>query len=101
MKQILSFIILSILFSVDCLSQVNKKGTPYINNYTIDDYSPEGYRDSPQNWDIYQDSSGVLYFGNTDGMLIYDGSNWRLKYLPNRSSVRSIKGLDNTLYVGG
>lgn len=101
MKQILSFIILSILFSVDCLSQVNKKGTPYINNYTIDDYSPEGYRASPQNWDIYQDSSGVLYFGNTDGMLIYDGSNWRLKYLPNRSSVRSIKGLDNTLYVGG
>jgi PAS domain S-box-containing protein len=89
------------LFSVVGLSQIHKKGTPSINNYTIDDYSPEGHRASPQNWDIFQDSSGVLYFGNTDGVLIYDGSDWRLKFLPNRSTVRSIKGHNNALYAGG
>lgn len=90
-----------LLLPVVCLSQINKKGTPYISNYTIDDYSPEGYRASPQNWDVYQDSSGILFFGNTDGILIYDGSNWRLKFLPNRSTVRSIKGHNNDLYAGG
>jgi PAS domain S-box-containing protein len=103
MKQVLFsiFLVALVFFSVDCFTQIQKKGIPYINNYTIDDYSPEGYRASPQNWEIYQDSSGILYFGNTDGILIYDGANWRFKFLPNRSTVRSITGYNNNLYVGG
>ncbi|MGM0497849.1 MAG: two-component regulator propeller domain-containing protein, partial [Bacteroidota bacterium] len=43
-----------------------------------------------------------MYFGNTDGLLIYDGTQWRMKFLPNRSAVRAIKGdQQNNLYVGG
>jgi len=91
------FVIVSVGFS-----QISKKGTPFINNYTIDDYSPESNRASPQNWAIHQDSAGIIYFGNTDGLLIYDGTQWRLNFLPNLSAVRAISGdSQNGLYVGG
>lgn len=35
------------------------------------------YRATQQNWDATQDSSGVLYVANTEGVLTYDGHAWR------------------------
>lgn len=63
MKQVLFSALFILLVSIVSLSQINKKGTPHINKYTIDDYSPEEHRASLQNRDIYQDSSGVLFLG--------------------------------------
>jgi signal transduction histidine kinase/DNA-binding response OmpR family regulator/ligand-binding sensor domain-containing protein len=34
------------------------------------------YRGTQQNWDATQDSSGVLYVANTEGVLTYDGHAW-------------------------
>jgi len=93
-----SFLVLSFSLS---FSQSNRKGIPYIDNYSIEEYSPGDFRASPQNWEVYQDRSGIVYFGNTDGMLIYDGSTWRMKFLPNRSAVRAIEKEKNNIYVGG
>ncbi len=101
-KRLLSILFYFFIGVFVSFAQTNKKGAPYIDNYTINDYSPEDYRVSPQNWAVYQDSSGIMYFGNTDGLLIYDGTDWRLKFLPNRSSVRAINGNgQNNIYVGG
>ena len=41
-----------------------------------------------QNWSIAQDKEGVMYFGNTMGVLEYDGFTWRA--IPFPSIVRSV-----------
>ena len=51
---------------------------------------PDTYGASPQNWNVAQDSSGVLYIANTDGVLIYDGRSWQTVPVANRSVVRSV-----------
>lgn len=71
-------------------------GTPFIRNY-----SPDEYQGDNQNWAIVQDSAGLLYFGNSDGVLEYDGVSWRLLPTTNETVVRSL-ALDrnNRVYVG-
>jgi len=68
-------------------------GIPIIRNYTI-----EEYRAAQQNWAIEQDRSGIMYFGNSNGLLEFDGVSWRLTRLP---IVRSL-AIDTTgrIYVG-
>jgi len=43
-----------------------------------------------------------MYFGNSAGVLEYDGVSWRLIQLPKKGIVRSLAlGNDNRIYVGG
>lgn len=79
------------------LSAQNEKGLPHIRNY-----SPKEYSASPQNWDAVQGQDGIMYFANSNGVLSYDGVNWKLITLPNRGLVRSLAA-DSTgrIYVGG
>lgn len=58
---------------------------PPVYNYTTDHYDAGN-----QNWAIAQGSNGVIYFGNDNGLLSYDGVNWKLHNLPNNLSVKSI-----------
>jgi signal transduction histidine kinase len=73
-------------------------GLPFIRNYP-----PQEYRASQQNWAIEQDRRGVMYFGNNDGLLEFDGINWRLIKLPGVRSLaidstgRIFAGLENDL----
>ena len=60
-------------------------GQPFIRFFTSKEYKA-----SNQNWCINQDKRGVMYFGNTNGILEYDGSSWRLIKIPNNSIVRSL-----------
>lgn len=72
---------------------------PPVYNYTTDHYNAGN-----QNWVIAQGSNGVIYFGNDNGMLSYDGVNWELHSLPNNLSVKSIYIDSNNnyerIYVG-
>lgn len=71
-------------------------GTPYIKNFKIKDYNA-----NPQNWDMAQDNRGVLYFANSNGVLEYDGINWRIIYTDNKSLVRSLAAdSEGRIYVG-
>ncbi len=70
---------------------------PDITNYTKQTYSA-----GLQNWDIKQDKNGIIYAANNEGLLTFDGKNWNLYPLPNKTIVRSIEiGYDNKIYVGG
>ena len=74
-----------------------EQGWPFLHNYT-----PEEYQAFDQNWSITQDSFGLMYFANGDGVLIYDGSTWELVPLPNKGMVRGVVyGFDNRVYVCG
>lgn len=63
----------------------NEFGEPYIKYF-----SPKEYHASYQNWCVVQDKKGIMYFGNTDGILEYDGNTWQLIRTPNNSVVRSL-----------
>ncbi|MCD4791887.1 MAG: PAS domain S-box protein [Bacteroidales bacterium] len=96
-KKILCIFFLFILITNNLNSQVKNLGLPYIKNYSTKDY-----RAAAQNWSIYQDNRGVMYFGNTIGLLEFDGNEWRLTELTNKSIVRSIcEGENNKIYIGG
>ncbi|KAB2879973.1 ATP-binding protein [bacterium] len=71
-------------------------GRPFQRNYTTKDYNT-----GTQNWSIVQDHRGVMYFGNNEGVLEYDGVSWRLIVIPNHTVVRSL-AIDTTgrIYVG-
>lgn len=69
---------------------------PIVRNYTVSDY--EG---GIQNWAIAQDENGVMYFGNSKGLLEFDGYAWKLHQLPSKGIVRSIYiANDRRIYVG-
>ncbi len=73
-------------------------GSPYIQNYTSEDYNtPED-----QIWLIIQDTQGLMYFANNNGVLEFDGNTWRLIEIPNKSTIRSFALDQNTgrIYVG-
>ncbi len=72
-------------------------GLPLTQNYT-----PSEYGAFDQNWDVTQDSLGIMYFANGDGVLTYDGVNWELIELPNLSTVFSLFITETgRIYVGG
>ena len=50
---------------------------PAVTNYLAKDYEA-GY----QNWACAQGSNGEMYFGNSQGLLVYDGYRWTLHKVP-------------------
>jgi len=92
------FPILVFLFSLLLQKSVAKAeyGTPFIRNYT-----PKEYGFGSQNWAIAQDNRRVMYFGNSDGVLEFDGNQWRIIKTANNSFVRSLATDSNgTVYIG-
>ncbi len=75
----------------------NTIGLPQIINYSKSDYQA-----GTQTWDIEQDSKGIMYFANNEGMLTYDGSHWKAYPLPNRTIVRALAiDAGNRIFAGG
>ncbi len=74
---------------------------PETGSYVFQHYAPKQYGALPQNWAIAQDRRGVMYFGNSDGLLEFDGTSWRLLRMANHSVVRSVSvDAQGTIYVG-
>lgn len=70
-------------------------------HYYIDIFEPNDYQAYTQNWAIAQTENGLLYFGNTYGVLEYDGVFWKLIPVTNNTLVRALaKGKDGRIYVG-
>jgi diguanylate cyclase (GGDEF)-like protein len=87
------FLLLSIvrLFPEDCI-----RGSFFIKNYT-----PEEYGGFPQVWAVARDKRGIMYFGNSSGVIEFDGVNWNIIKMKNNNTIRSIavdsKGV---VYIG-
>ena len=98
MKKIFLLVLYCVLFVPCSLPQNNgENGYPLITNY-----SPKEYEAQQQNWAIIQDDRGIMYFGNGLGLLEFDGADWRLYQLSNKSVVRSLaNGENRKIYAGG
>lgn len=89
-----------LLFLLLCLHSgkffAQELGRPFTRNYT-----PKMYNAHVQNWALTQDNHGIMYFGNGDGLMTYDGVSFRILELPEKQTVRSIAKDDNgIIYIG-
>ncbi|QHV99762.1 ligand-binding sensor domain-containing protein [Spirosoma endbachense] len=75
--------------------RAQETGSPLMQHF-----SPKDYQAHPENRAIVQDQRGVIYVGNYNGLLEYDGSSWRLIDVPGLT-VRSLGVAGNgTVFVG-
>ncbi|MCP4902800.1 MAG: hypothetical protein GY906_38045 [bacterium] len=96
-KLLLALVIATTPWPLAASEPTKELGRPLMRSY-----GPQNYGAHPQNWAIVQDERGVLYFGNSNGVLEYDGSGWRIIPLNNDSFARSLaKAPDGTIFVGG
>lgn len=96
MSRVSSILFLLFLITTSSLSQVGYRGTPYIKNFSKSDYSA-----GTQNWGICQDQRGFMFFANNDGLLSYNGVEWKLTRVSSNSPPRSIFiDSENRIFIG-
>lgn len=72
-------------------------GVPYVQNY-----SKASYFAGNQNWSVTKDHNGIMYFGNTKGLLSFDGKYWQLYKMPKKQIIRAVVADGkNNIYTGG
>jgi ligand-binding sensor domain-containing protein/DNA-binding CsgD family transcriptional regulator len=87
--------LLLILISIT-ISAHAQEFTPIVTQFTKKDYNA-----SNQNWSVGQSKDGILYFGNNQGLLEFDGSMWQTHKMPGNKMVRSLMvDKDNRIYAG-
>lgn len=63
-------------------------------------FSSQNYGAGNQNWMISQDKNQYVYFANNEGLLEFNGANWRLYPSPNETIIRSVKTINDRIYTG-
>ena len=87
--------LLFVYFLANVLS-AQESGLPLSRHFTADQYEAHN-----QNWAISQDSSGVMFFGNNNGILRFDGSEWQIFPTPKGGIIRSLsQGYTRKMYAG-
>lgn len=70
--------------------------TPIVKQFGKQDYGAAN-----QNWSVAQDSRGLMYFANNQGLLQFDGNLWELYRMPQNKLVRSVFiDKQDRIYVG-
>jgi len=92
---ILSFLLLAWLPAAG--TDIKSIGVPYVQNYT-----KVIYQSGNQNWSVTRDEHGIMYFGNSEGLLTFDGKYWQSYRMPNGLIVRAVAADGNgKIYSGG
>ncbi|OCX51938.1 transcriptional regulator [Mucilaginibacter sp. PPCGB 2223] len=78
-------LVLICFFQWAAAADIKSIGVPYVRNY-----SKYIYQSGNQNWSQTKDENGVMYFGNSEGLLSFDGRYWQQYHLPNRLIVRAV-----------
>lgn len=93
MRAVSLFIYLLLSICLDSL----KAAVPQVINFEKSIYQAHS-----QNWSVAQHPQGFLYFGNSSGMLEFDGQDWSLYHLPEKQKVRAVAADEQgRIYVGG
>ncbi|MGV3538709.1 MAG: hypothetical protein ACO1OQ_02800, partial [Rufibacter sp.] len=98
-KILLALWLLLLLTFIEAKSQpAGNFSFPFIQNY-----SKLLYQAGNQNWSITEGPNGVMYYGNSEGLLAFDGNYWQLYKMPNKIIVRAVAAdkKRNRIYAGG
>lgn len=67
----------------------------------VTQYSKTDYQAGSQNWSVSQDTNKLMFFGNNEGLLCFNGSNFNLVKMPRNQGARSIFiDSKNRIYAG-
>ena len=92
----LLFVLLLLFFCLWPIKVTYAGWTNLIYNYSRSDYGA-----GSQNWQIIQQNNNWMYFANKSGVLEFNGNDWKLYFLNNRSDVRAIQHSKDRIYLGG
>jgi len=77
--------------------EIWEAGLPHVQNYSTDDYNF-----GPQNWSSLEGNDGLIYVGNANGLLEFDGNTWKSISLPNKSKINALtKSKKGIVFVAG
>ncbi|MGI9531541.1 triple tyrosine motif-containing protein [Lutimonas sp.] len=89
-----------LFFSFCIQSQENNQKLHFSPKVTH--YSRLDFNANEQFYSLIEGENGILYFGNNDGVLIFDGERWQTISLPNNSAATSLVNNEKgEVYVGG
>jgi AraC family chitin signaling transcriptional activator len=73
------------------------------SNYipTLESYDKTDYKASPQNWSVDYDDYGIVYVGNTQGLLRYIYGVWEFTPTGQHDIIRSLDVDNDTVWCGG
>ncbi|MDP3352194.1 MAG: hypothetical protein Q8S44_00450, partial [Flavobacteriaceae bacterium] len=86
---------ISLIIFLFFFSSFDAQELPPIKKYTTDDYGGGN-----QNWMISQAPNKFIYVANNEGLLEYNGANWKMYPSPNNTIIRSVMLVDNRIYSG-
>ncbi len=66
----------------------------------IQNYKSFEYNAASKNWDLSVDLEGELYVANDKGLLHFNGEQWVLYKLPNKTTIRSVAYIGDKIYTG-
>lgn len=89
------FILICFFLSVFSYTTIGQVLLPPIKNYRIFEYQA-----ASKNWDLSVDPEGELYVANNKGLLHYNGEQWILYPLPNKTTIRSVAWINGRIYTG-
>ncbi len=72
--------------------------------FPVVNYSPREYgkNQSPQKWCIAQNKEGLIYSGNDNGLLQYDGDSWSFVPIVNGQKIFSLAiDTNGIIFTGG
>lgn len=89
------FLLLGLIYCVEAEAQRPIIGIPKIVNYNKFEY-----KSGPQNWMITHAPNGFVYVANNDGLLEFDGNEWKT-YKDLGVITRATLYYENRIYVSG
>ena len=96
-KSLFVLLCISLIFFGAQGQSIQNIGVPYVENY-----AKSAYQAGNQNWSITQDEYGIFYFGNSEGLLSFDGKFWQTHQIPHHLIVRSVAAdKKGKIYTGG
>lgn len=73
------------------------QGRPFFRNYTTKDYGANN-----RNFDIITGEDGTVYVANFEGLLYYDGAEWRILHTPSITRITALfRDSKGTIWTGG
>ena len=101
MKILLLTLTIVLSFFQNAISQIDKSEVLW-NIPLKKHFEPADYNGGIQSWSFDQDSTGILYIANNEGLLEFDGRKWHKHLVPLSTRLRAVKiDSQNRIFVGG
>lgn len=75
--------------------------TAPLDSIIFHEYDGANYQASSYNYLSAEDEDGIMYFGNENGLLEFDGTHWELYKTPNFTPITYLKIIGDKIYTFG